>query len=110
MKRDRTMLDGNGPVWGTESADLNATLLEWRAGEGPAEHVNDERDVLVVVLAGSAIVKTDEEEHELAPGEMTIVAKGRRRKITAGREGVRYLSVHRRRPPLQIARAPALDP
>ena len=98
--------EDSGPVWGTESEELNATLLYWRAGEGPAEHVNDERDVLVVVLAGSAIVRTEEEERELAAGETMIIAKGRRRKISAGREGVRYLSVHRRRPPLQIARAP----
>jgi quercetin dioxygenase-like cupin family protein len=95
----------SGPVWGTESEELNATLLYWRAGEGPPEHVNDERDVLVVVLAGSARLSTDEEERELAVGEATIIPKGRRRKISAGREGVRYLSVHRRRPSLQIAPA-----
>jgi quercetin dioxygenase-like cupin family protein len=94
----------SGPVWGAESEELNATLLYWRAGEGPPEHVNVERDVLVVVVAGSVIVSTDEDEHELAAGEATIIAKGRRRKISAGPEGVRYLSVHRRRPPLQIAR------
>ena len=99
----------SGPVWGTASEELNATLLHWRAGEGPAEHVNDERDVLVVVLTGSAIVKTEEDERELTAGETTIIAKGQRRKIRAGRVGVRYLSVHRRRPPLQIARAPGRD-
>jgi quercetin dioxygenase-like cupin family protein len=95
----------SGPVWGTESQELNATLLHWRAGEGPPEHVNNERDVLVVILAGSAIVSTDKDKSELAVGEATIIAKGRRRKISAGREGVRYLSVHRRRPPLQITPA-----
>src|SRR6185312_474100 len=31
-----------GPVWGQASDDLNATLLEWPADEGPAEHVNAE--------------------------------------------------------------------
>ena len=106
---DTHALGGGGPVWGTESEELNATLLEWRAGEGPAEHVNDERDVLVVVLAGSAIVRTEDDESELTAGETTIIAKGRRRKINAGRHGVRYLSVHRRRPPLQIARAANRD-
>jgi quercetin dioxygenase-like cupin family protein/iron-sulfur cluster repair protein YtfE (RIC family) len=106
MLADTGAPNGSGPVWGTESEELNATLLDWRAGEGPAEHVNDERDVLVVVLAGSAIVRTENQERELAAGEATIISKGRRRKITAGRHGVRYLSVHRRRPPLQIARAP----
>jgi quercetin dioxygenase-like cupin family protein len=98
-----------GPVWGTESEELNATLLDWHAGGGPAEHVNVERDVLVAVLAGSAIVRTDDDERELTAGETMIIAKGRRRKISAGRHGVRYLSVHRRRPPLQIARASSRD-
>ena len=79
------------------------------AGAGPPEHVNGERDVLVVVLAGSATVSADGDEHELAVGEATIIAKGRRRKISAGRNGVRYLSVHRRRAPLLISPAPKGD-
>ena len=58
--------------------------------------------MLVVVLDGSAILSIDGEERELDRGETAIVAKGRRRKITAGRDGVRYLSIHHRRPPLQI--------
>jgi mannose-6-phosphate isomerase-like protein (cupin superfamily) len=94
--------DGGGPTWGTASEDLNATLLSWGAGKGPLENVNAERDVLLVVLAGSATVTTDTDECELVAGETLIIAKGRRRKITAGRDGVRYLSVHRRRPPLHI--------
>jgi quercetin dioxygenase-like cupin family protein len=91
-----------GPVWGEASEDLNATLLAWEHGGGPPEHVNEERDVFLVVLEGSATVRVDEDEHELAAGDALIVGKGRRRKITAGRDGVRYLAVHRRRPPLQI--------
>lgn len=87
------------------SEELNVTPLSWKAGSGPPEHVNDERDVLVVVLDGSATLSIDGEERELARGETAIVVKGRRRKITAGRGGVRYLSIHRRRPPLQIGRA-----
>jgi hypothetical protein len=47
------------------SADLNATLLAWRPGAGPEEHVNDERDVLVFVVDGSATVTIDGEEDEL---------------------------------------------
>ena len=87
------------------SDDLNVTPLTWKAGSGPPEHVNDERDVLVVVLGGSASLYIDGEERELAGGEAAIVAKGQRRKITAGPDGVRYLSIHRRRPPLQISRS-----
>jgi quercetin dioxygenase-like cupin family protein len=92
-----------GPLWGLASDDLNATLLEWPAGAGTPEHVNDERDVLVFVAEGSATVAVDGEERELREGEGLIVGKGRRRAITAGQRGVSYLSVHLRRPPLQIA-------
>jgi hemerythrin-like domain-containing protein/quercetin dioxygenase-like cupin family protein len=99
----RPPVRARGPVWGTESDDLNATLLAWDAGDGPPEHVNAERDVLVAVIEGSAVVAVDGEERELAFGEATIIGKGRTRTITAGPAGVRYFSVHLRRPPLQIA-------
>ena len=96
-----------GPVWGTETEDLNATLLDWPPGEGPPEHVNDQRDVLIVVLTGSATVAVDGDERALRAGEVLVIEKGRSRRISAGRDGVRYLAVHKRRSPLQIAPAPA---
>jgi quercetin dioxygenase-like cupin family protein len=96
-----------GPVWGATSEDLNATLLAWDAGGGPPAHVNGERDVLIFVADGSATVTVDGEERELGAGEASIVGKGRRRRITAGSGGVRYLSVHLRRPPLEIQPANA---
>ena len=97
---------GSGPLWGTASEELNATLLSWNAGDGTPAHVNEERDVLVVVLEGSLTVHVDEDVHVLGVGETTIIGKGRRRTITAGPVGARYLSVHRRRAPLQIRPAP----
>jgi hypothetical protein len=63
--------------------------------------------VLVVVLEGSAILRIDGKDRPLERGETLIIAKGDARKLTAGPNGVRYLSVHRRRPPLQIGSAPA---
>lgn len=93
-----------GPVWGAASADLNATLLEWPGGEGPAEHVNDERDVLYVVLSGSARLTVDGEARELAAGEAVIVDKGARRALLAGPGGVRYLTAHTRRGGLELRR------
>jgi len=93
-----------GPLWGLESEELNATLLEWGPGEGPpAETVNEERDVLVFVHDGSLLVTLDGVERELAAGEALVVEKGVRRRLTAGAAGVRYLTVHRRRGGLQIA-------
>lgn len=93
-----------GPVWGAASADLNATLLEWPAGEGPAEHVNEERDVLYVVLTGSLTLTVDGEARELVAGEATIVEKGSRRALAAGADGVRYLTAHIRRGGLELKR------
>ena len=95
---------GTGPLWGTRTEDLNATLLAWPTGGGPGEHRNTECDVLLVVLAGQATVTLDDEERLVRAGEAFIVEKGRTRSISAGPEGVRYISVHRRRGPLQIAR------
>jgi quercetin dioxygenase-like cupin family protein len=92
-----------GPVQGEETDELNATLLAWPAGGGPREHVNNERDVVVAVLSGSARVTLDGEARLLEPGQWVVIEKGRARSITAGAQGVRYLSVHRRRAPLQIA-------
>jgi quercetin dioxygenase-like cupin family protein len=93
-----------GPVWGQASDDLNATLLEWQAGSGPSEHVNDTRDVLVFVVTGSVTLTVDGEERMLGAGDATIVGKGARRRVVAGPDGARYLSVHRARPPLQVER------
>ncbi|HEX5469056.1 MAG TPA: hemerythrin domain-containing protein [Gaiellaceae bacterium] len=97
--------EGKGPLWGTASADLNATLLGWPAGGGVGEHVNHERDVLIVVLAGAATLVLDGEPQPLAEGSAVIVPKGAGRSIAAGPEGVRYLSAHLRRAGLTIARA-----
>lgn len=106
------MVAAGGPVWGAASADLNATLLEWPAGKGPAEHVNAERDVLYVVLAGSATLTVDGEPREVAAGEATIVDKGASRALVAGPDGVRYLTSHIRRGGLEISRParPATPP
>jgi quercetin dioxygenase-like cupin family protein len=88
------------------SEDLNATLLSWRPGDGVADHVNPDRDVLILVTAGSGLATVDGEEHALRPPHVLLIRKHARRRIVAGAGGLRYLSVHRRRGPLQIE-APA---
>jgi quercetin dioxygenase-like cupin family protein/iron-sulfur cluster repair protein YtfE (RIC family) len=99
--------EGTGLLWGTETEDLNATLLAWSPGGGPEEHVNRERDVLLVVLAGSATVTVDGQPQLVEAGQAIAIEKGSARRIAAGSLGVRYLSIHTRRPPLQISRSPA---
>jgi quercetin dioxygenase-like cupin family protein len=90
-------LRGEGPLWGIGSEDLNATLLAWPPGGGTPRHVNAERDVLIVVLAGSGTVEIDGEAHSLETDAVALVPKGKERSIQAGGDGIRYLSVHLRR-------------
>lgn len=97
---------GTGPLWGMASTDLNATLLAWPPGHALAEHVNGELDVLIVTLGGHGQVVIDGAAHDLAAGSAILIPRGSRRAITAGDGGVRYLSIHRRRGPLQIQPAP----
>jgi uncharacterized cupin superfamily protein len=97
---------GTGPVWGMASRDLNATLLAWPAGHEVAEHVNDEVDVLVIVLDGDGTATIDGRSHAMTGGGALLFPCGTRRRIRAGDGGLRYLSVHRRRGPLQIQGLP----
>jgi quercetin dioxygenase-like cupin family protein/hemerythrin-like domain-containing protein len=78
---------GTGPLWGTETDDLNATLLAWPAGGGRPEQVNNERDVIVVVLAGSATVTIDGDAHAVHAGDALVGEKGRRPSFSAGPDG-----------------------
>lgn len=97
---------GAGPLLGTETEDLNATLLAWPPGGGPPEHINEERDVLLVLLGGTATVTIDGEPQLVDAGQAITIEKGSARRIAAGPAGVRYLSVHVRRAPLQISTTP----
>ena len=96
---------GNGPLWGLASSDLNATLLAWPAGHSVVEHTAD-RDVLVIVLGGDGVVTIDRRAHTIGAGSALLIEKGRARTIRAGTGGIRYLTVHRRRGPLQLEGVP----
>ncbi|HZT92482.1 MAG TPA: hypothetical protein VFA05_10630 [Gaiellaceae bacterium] len=96
--------DGRGPVWGAASDDLNATLLAWHAGDGPGEHVNETRDVLYVVVAGGGTIELDGAPVDVRAPSAVLVTKGKRRRIVAGADGIRYVTAHLRRGGLEIAR------
>jgi quercetin dioxygenase-like cupin family protein len=84
-------------AWSAASEDLHLNLLVLTGGEVVEEHVNVEVDVLVIGIAGSGIVEIEGVHHELGPGRIVVIPKGKRRSI-AGRSGrLAYLSCHRRR-------------
>lgn len=97
---------GTGPLWGVASHELNATLLAWPPGHALAEHTNSELEVLMVVLEGGGVAVVDGQEHALTPGSLLLIGRGCSRAVRAGPDGLRYLSVHRRRGPLQLAARP----
>ena len=60
-------------------------------------HRNDERDVLVVVIAGGGTLRVDGRQIELHAQRGVMIPKGTAREICAGPQGLRYLSIHLRR-------------
>ncbi len=86
-----------GAVWSHAGADLNANFVLFEAGQGVAEHVNDEVEVLLVALFGEGFVEVDGRHHDLSPGRVIAIPAGARRAIggAGGRFG--YLTCHRRR-------------
>jgi mannose-6-phosphate isomerase-like protein (cupin superfamily) len=95
----------SGPQWGIATEDLNATLLRWPPGHVVAEHLNEACDVLLVVVEGTGRADIDGVSHELAVGDPLVIAKGSRRSIQVGPGGIRYVTAHVKRPPLQIRRS-----
>lgn len=84
--------------------DLNANLVVLHAGESIPSHVNDALDVLLVVIAGAGYVEVDDERVHVRAHTALLIPKGAARGVepAAGPDGIRYLTVHVARPPLQI--------
>jgi quercetin dioxygenase-like cupin family protein len=97
--------DGDGVHWTLEpDGDLNANLVRLGAGHEMAAHTATDVDVLVVVLAGSGHVVIDTSTVPIARNVVAHVPAGSVRSIHAGPDGLAYLTVHRRRGGLAIAR------
>jgi mannose-6-phosphate isomerase-like protein (cupin superfamily) len=92
----------NGPQWGTATDDLNLTVLSWKEGQGVAEHVNNELDVLWIALQGSADVTVDGKIHQLQQGGAIVVPRGAARALKSTSAEFNYISIHKRRAGLQI--------
>ncbi|MEU8483287.1 hypothetical protein [Streptomyces sp. NPDC048641] len=100
-----------GALWKLDGAarQLDANLVRLPAATVVTEHVEPDLDVLLVVLEGDGSLQHAGEEEQLAPGALVFVPRGERRSVTAGPDGLAYLTAHRRRPGLTIARTPARE-
>jgi mannose-6-phosphate isomerase-like protein (cupin superfamily) len=101
-----TVAPVGGPRWGTETEDLNATLLVWRDGEGVAEHVNDDVDVIMVGVEGEGEVTVDGRLYRFAKGQTLVIPKASSRAIRALSPRFGYLNVHKRRRKLAVGLIP----
>ncbi|MFF9642974.1 cupin domain-containing protein [Kitasatospora aureofaciens] len=101
--------DRSGALWRLqeEGRQLDANIIRLPANAEVAGHVEPDLDVLVQVLDGSGRLETDNGHQDLSPGCTAWLPRGARRSVTAGGDGLVYLTVHRRRPGLSIRSAPA---
>lgn len=101
---------GAGALWTLRgSEDLNANLVRFPVGEGVGEHVNGEVDVLIVGVSGLGNVAVDGRCYELRAGVVVFVPRGASRSTRSDSADFAYLTVHRRRGPLQVRRSRSPD-
>ena len=95
---------GDGVHWTLEEAgDLNVNLVHLDAGHVVGEHINDEVDVVIVVLAGRGRLTIDGHGTDLTTHVVGNVPRMARRSVRAADdEGLDYLSIHRCRGPLGV--------
>ncbi|MEV0283619.1 hypothetical protein AB0H36_05795 [Kribbella sp. NPDC050820] len=81
---------------------LDANLVHLPAGRRVDTHVEPDLDVVLVVVAGDGSMGTPEGSQPVATGSLVWLPHGSTRDLTAGAAGMSYLTVHRRRPGMQI--------
>ena len=97
-----------GSVWRLEPSErgLDANVIALPAGDEIRAHIGPELDVLIVVVSGSGTLETAAESIALEAGGIVWLPPRSHRRFVAGDDGLRYFSVHTRKPGLGI-RSPA---
>ncbi|MDQ1014263.1 hypothetical protein [Streptomyces afghaniensis] len=94
----------------TESGrQLDANLVHLPAHQCVETHAEPDLDVLLLVVAGHGILGTSDRTEPLTGGALFWLPRGSTRRLTAGADGLSYLTVHRRRPGMQIRPRPSTD-
>lgn len=96
--------DTGGAVWRLEPAarQLDANVIRLRPHGQIEAHLGPDLDVLLHVLDGSGQLLTATEPIHLRAGALVWLPRRSQRAIIAGADGLSYLSVHPRRPGLNI--------
>lgn len=91
--------DIGGAAWKMQvrDRDLDSNLIVLPPGGGIGEHAGADVDVLIHILSGSGELGTEQGVITLQPGALLWLPRLSRRRLTAGPDGLRYLTVHRHR-------------
>ncbi|MFB8388005.1 cupin domain-containing protein [Microbacterium sp. NPDC055910] len=97
-----------GSAWRLEppTRGLDANVIDLPPGDEIRNHVGPALDVLIHVLAGDGSLETDDGSIPLAVGTIVWLPPHSTRRFLAGPHGLRYFSVHQRKPGLTIASRP----
>ena len=97
-----------GSIWQLEpgARDLDSNIIALPAGDEIGLHVGPSLDVLILVLEGSGQLQTELEVIELPQGALVWLPRNAHRRFIAGPEGLRYFTVHQRKPTLNITARP----
>ncbi|NUS87447.1 MAG: hypothetical protein HOY75_33260 [Streptomyces sp.] len=99
--------DRGGALWrlAAEGRQLDSNVIRLPAEARVDFHVEPDLDVLLYVADGSGWLDVADTRQELEPGCVAWLPHGARRALSAGADGLVYLTVHRRRPGLAIRTA-----
>jgi quercetin dioxygenase-like cupin family protein len=93
-----------GAVWklAESGRQLDANLVRLPPHERVEAHAEPDLDVLLLVVAGHGTLSAPGRTEQLGDGALFWLPHGSTRGLAAGEDGLSYLTVHRRRPGMQI--------
>lgn len=97
-------VDATGAVWKlpVRERDLDANVIALPPDGLIDTHAGPDLDVLLHVIDGSGQLTTERSVLQLRPGGVVWLPRRSRRRFDAGPDGLRYLTVHRRRQALLL--------
>lgn len=95
-----------GALWrlAEDGRQLDANLVHLPPGQHVGTHAEPDLDVLLLVVAGDGVLDTAQGRQPLTEGALFWLPHGSSRSLSAGEGGLSCLTVHRRRPGMQIRR------
>ena len=97
-----------GSIWQLEpgARDQDSNIIALPANDEIGMHVGPNLDVLILVLQGSGQLHTERNVIELEQGQLLWLPRNAHRRFVAGTDGLRYFTVHHRKPTLNITVGP----